>query len=76
MLERDHQDDDTIIAIMWSKEDFPRVWDRLYAAYTHQWDSDLLNATADRLTERTSHMGFYLPDENKEGEDDFWERED
>ena len=59
-------DDDTLIAIISAKEDFPRGWDQFFAAYNHHWDEDLVNATADRLGARGSHLGFHLPDENDE----------
>jgi hypothetical protein len=48
-LAEDKQDD-TIIAVIWQRRNFPAVWDRIISAFTDDdWNDDLVNATGDAL---------------------------
>lgn len=63
-LAEDKQDD-TIIAVIWQRSDFPAVWDRIISAFTDDdWNDDLVNATGDALAKRCKPLGIDLAMEN------------
>jgi hypothetical protein len=59
----DDDQNDTVIAVTWQRSDFPRVWDKLVAAFNNQWDDDLVNATAGCIQAHCSDLGINLRDE-------------
>jgi hypothetical protein len=62
-----HDQDDKIVAVIWAREDFPRVWDRIAAAYNHHWDETLITATAEVLAEHCRHeLDIELSEENED----------
>jgi len=58
-----------VIAVIWSRQDFPAVWDRMLAAYKANygvWEDQLVNATGDALsTLCREHLGIDLSGENR-----------
>lgn len=73
-LAEDNQDD-PIIAVIWQRSDFPRVWDRIIEAYTEDWNQQLVDATGDRLEALCSlHLDINLRQEAEDKLDEEIER--